>query len=68
MNQPIDSSTVRVENELRGKVNRAGNEEKSRRGMTVVVMTGQEALILKMTSLKILPQLANYSSQGIRPR
>lgn len=42
----------------RGKVNRAGNEGRSRRGMTVV-MTGQEALILKMTSLKINPLFAN---------
>lgn len=42
----------------RGKVNRAFNERESRGG-GLVTMTGQAALILKMTSLKIRQQLAN---------
>lgn len=57
MNQPIDSSAVWLENKLQGKVNRAGNEGRNGRGMVAIVMTGHRDLILKMTKLKISPQL-----------
>lgn len=60
MDQPINSSTVWLENELLGKVNKAGNEGRSRRGMTLVVtVTSLEDLILKIANLKISTQLAN---------
>lgn len=69
MNQPINSCTVWLENKLREKV----NMEEAWGGMTTVVMTGQEAPVLKITGLSISIQLAKprrllYRNETLREK